>query len=262
MDRLVDDASSAYMAPEAFNGRRTVQTDLWSVGIILYQMLNGRLPFESPQLLSLMMAIATDTPPALPDDVPSSLRQAVLAAMDKDPTARFESAAGMRAALRDTFKQLETRSDVPAPLPRRGARTVAVTGSTRADPRRTAHRVRTLLILHLGDDTMWYCGTVGAVDECAVDYLSKERQRVIAVGYGAWDISDAMTTLLARHGVPFVNAQDVQIVNDRHAPNGRDLFFTTKADLVVVFWDGASAGIAELLAWLRKQGKDHVLGFV
>jgi len=37
----------AYMAPEAFDGERSVQTDLWSVGVIFYQLLAGRLPFPN-----------------------------------------------------------------------------------------------------------------------------------------------------------------------------------------------------------------------
>jgi hypothetical protein len=40
------------------------------------------------------------------------------------------------------------------------------------------------------------------------------------------------------------------------------VFFSTKADLVVLFWEGVSTGTAELLGWLRQQGKDHVVGFV
>jgi hypothetical protein len=46
------------------------------------------------------------------------------------------------------------------------------------------------------------------------------------------------------------------------APSQRDVFFATKADLVIVFWDGKSRGTAQFLEWLRQTGKDHVLGFV
>jgi hypothetical protein len=42
----------------------------------------------------------------------------------------------------------------------------------------------------------------------------------------------------------------------------RDIFFVSKADLVMVIWDGRSQGTAGLLGWLRQTGKDHILGFV
>lgn len=68
-----------------------------------------------------------------------------------------------------------------------------------ADPRRTAHRVQTLLLPYCGDQTTWYCGTLGTVDECTAGFLLGEGQRVIAVGCGADDISPTMSALLARH---------------------------------------------------------------
>jgi hypothetical protein len=252
----------AYMAPEAFDGQRSVQTDLWSAGVILYQALTGHLPFPSGDLMRLMKAIALEPPAPLPDSVPAPLHPIVRRALDKDPGARFRSAADMRAALRDTLRQLETASLPPTAASTRGVRTVAVTGSMRADPGRTAHRVQALLAPYCGDQTTWYCGTVGTVDECAAAYLLGAGQRVIAVGYGPEDISNTMLGLLEQHSAPFVDAYNEPVPAVPKAPSQRDVFFSTKADLVILFWDGRSSGTAELLAWLRQQGKDHVIGFV
>jgi len=268
--RLIDTRSTvslaagtpAYMAPEAFDGRRSVQTDLWSVGVILHQLLGGSLPFASSDLMQLMKAIATDLPAPLPDSVPSSLRHAVRSALDKDPGSRFRSAADMRAVLRDALRRLESNGPPSNFVLQRGCRSVAVTGSMRADPRRTSHRVRTLLAPYCGDQTTWYCGTSGTVDECVAGYLLAEKQRVIAVGYGAGDITDTMGTLLASHNAPFVDARNEQVPRVPNAPSQRDVFFSSKADLLVLFWDGVSPGTSELLAWLRQQGKDHIVGFV
>src|SRR5919205_2965304 len=57
----------AYMAPEAFNGKRNEQTDVWSVGIILYQMLAGRLPYDQQDIVAFVGAIIKNDPPPLPD---------------------------------------------------------------------------------------------------------------------------------------------------------------------------------------------------
>jgi serine/threonine protein kinase len=195
----------AYMAPEAFDGHRSVQTDLWSAGVVLYHLLGGSLPFPFGDLMRLMMAIATEEPAPLSESIPSALRQTVLRALDKDPRSRFRSAADMRAALRDTLRQLETRTAPAAVSLPRLVRTIAVTGSMRADPRRTARRVRTLLAPHCGEHTTWYCGTVGTVDECAADYLLTEGQRVIAVGYlaGSGTVTNgAVIAVIGRSPVP------------------------------------------------------------
>jgi hypothetical protein len=62
--------------------------------------------------------------------------------------------------------------------------------------------------------------------------------------------------------VPFVDAQSEQGPRVADAPSKRDILFSTKADLVILFWDGTSRGTAELLRLLKHQGKDHVVGLV
>jgi serine/threonine protein kinase len=89
----------AYMSPEAFDGKRTVRTDIWSMGVILYQLLSGQLPFQGGELRQLMKAIMFEEPPPLPQTVPSRLREVVSTALKKDARARYSNAADMRAAL-------------------------------------------------------------------------------------------------------------------------------------------------------------------
>jgi WD40 repeat protein len=111
----------AYMAPEAFNGKRNEQTDVWSVGIILYQMLAGRLPYDQVDIVSLVGAIVGHVPPPLPDFVPESLRRIVMRALERDPTQRYRSATEMRLDLRAVSHELwrphsvETLLDFEAP---------------------------------------------------------------------------------------------------------------------------------------------------
>lgn len=251
-----------YMAPEAFAGGRSAQTDLWAAGVMLHRLLGGGAPFPAGDLGRLMRAVASDPPAPLPESVPAALRAVVAVALRREPRDRFGSAADMRAALRDALRRAETPV-APSPAPRPPVvRTVAVTGSTRADPARLSGRARTLLAPYLGEYTTWYCGTVGAADEGAAALLLDLRQRVIAVGYSERDLAPRMAALLARHGAPFVNAQAELVPKVPGAPSRRDVFFASKADMVVLFWDGQSEGTAELLDWLRRQGKDHLVGFV
>lgn len=95
-----------YMAPEAFKTgkeNRSYQTDIWSSGVILYEMLIGQRPFQSSDLYSLIMEIANQDHPPLPSIIPDSLSEIVDTALQKDPTRRFSSASAMREALRQSL---------------------------------------------------------------------------------------------------------------------------------------------------------------
>jgi len=91
----------SYMAPEAFDGKRTIQTDIWSVGAMLYEMLNGALPFPHSNLTDLFGAIVRDEPDPFLESVPAKLRSIVLRAMAKNPADRHQTAKEMRDVLAD-----------------------------------------------------------------------------------------------------------------------------------------------------------------
>ena len=91
----------SYMSPEAFDGKRNEQTDIWSVGVIFYQLLAGHLPFQEEDITSLVGAILMRNPEPLPQEVPKSLQNVIARALAKDVNMRYKSAAEMRSALRN-----------------------------------------------------------------------------------------------------------------------------------------------------------------
>lgn len=108
----------AYMPPEAFDGKRNEQTDVWSVGVILYQMLAGHLPFAQQEIVSLVGAILSRDPQPLPDAVPETLRRVVSRALQRNPAERYQSAAEMRRDLRAVSHEIwrsQGGETVPAP---------------------------------------------------------------------------------------------------------------------------------------------------
>lgn len=112
----------AYMAPEAFDGKRTEQTDVWSVGVVFYEMLAGRLPYDQTDIPSFIGAIMRHDPPPLPDSTPEILRKIVTKALQRDPVSRYATAAGMRSDLREAEHRLwlggqQTSEDPIAPPP-------------------------------------------------------------------------------------------------------------------------------------------------
>ncbi len=109
-----------YMSPEQANDSELdARSDLYSMGIVLYQMLTGRVPFESKNLVNLLMQHLEDapTPPSkLRKGVHPALEAVCLRALQKKPDDRFASAREMRNELRAAL-QLKDVSSRPPPGP-------------------------------------------------------------------------------------------------------------------------------------------------
>jgi serine/threonine-protein kinase len=93
-----------YMAPEQVRAAHDVdrRSDLYSVGVVLYEALAGRPPFAAESLASLIVDITISTPPPLVEvrpDVGPMLSRIVARAMARDPGERFPDARAMRQAL-------------------------------------------------------------------------------------------------------------------------------------------------------------------
>jgi parallel beta-helix repeat protein len=101
-----------YMAPEAFNGDRSEQTDIWSVGVMIYELLTGRRPF--PPVINpweQIQMIHTREPDALPATLPEAIRNIVARALKRDCAQRYGSASEMRKDLQDAMWQIRITSD-------------------------------------------------------------------------------------------------------------------------------------------------------
>jgi hypothetical protein len=86
-----------YMAPEVANGRYGKEIDIYALGIILFEILTGRVPFEGESIGEVLMKHLTAEPSL--NGVPEPYRSVIARALAKDPTTRFASVSEFMAAL-------------------------------------------------------------------------------------------------------------------------------------------------------------------
>ncbi len=115
-----------YMSPEQIQVREIDQrSDLFSFGVVLYEMITGRLPFKGDTEAATMNSVLNDTPEPLSrykSSVPDELQRIVSKLLEKDPQLRYQSAAGVIA----DFKKLASTAGTGSKASRRTLSWVAV----------------------------------------------------------------------------------------------------------------------------------------
>ena len=107
--------SPAYMSPEQINEEGpSVQSDIYSLGVVMYELLTGKLPFRAENSVAMINKILNEDPvpiETLRPDLPEKLVEIVQKAMHKDPKVRYANWFLMASDLANTFPQLERFSN-------------------------------------------------------------------------------------------------------------------------------------------------------
>ncbi|WP_027660726.1 serine/threonine-protein kinase [Salinispora fenicalii] len=99
--------TASYISPEQATGAvATPASDVYALGVVAYQCLSGRRPFEGDNPLEIALRHVQDAPRALPADIPPQVRAVVERAMAKDPADRWPSAAALAGVARQLKSQL------------------------------------------------------------------------------------------------------------------------------------------------------------
>ncbi len=106
----------AYMAPEQFvTGQSSVQSDIFALGVLLYELATGRHPFhrpDAPEFQSIRAIQFADPPPLreIAPDLPVELESVILRCLEKQPSSRFSSAADVRESLKTVMRTMQIDS--------------------------------------------------------------------------------------------------------------------------------------------------------
>ncbi len=121
--------SLGYMSPEQVKGEATdVRSDLYSVGVSLYEMVTGQRPFQATSDYSIMAAHVKETPKPpveLQPGLPAALNEIILMAIAKDPAQRFQTAEAFRNAL-SNVRIAPSASQAAVPSPSEAATAVTI----------------------------------------------------------------------------------------------------------------------------------------
>jgi eukaryotic-like serine/threonine-protein kinase len=136
--------TAAYLSPEQARGEPAgPASDLYALGVVAYQLMAGRLPYDAGSLTDLARLQDSTPPPRLDElepDVPPALAAAVAVALHRDPERRYAAAADMERALRDGLRGRTPELATDATSAAAGDDTAATrvltgTGATSAMPR-------------------------------------------------------------------------------------------------------------------------------
>lgn len=182
-----------------------------------------------------------------------------------DLTALNDLGPKLIKAIQDTLTRYElkgagTSALPPASHPER--MTIAVTGTMRANEAAVARRLEVVLRPYLSKDTRWLAGSLGNVDVATIRFLTEHKQNVTAVGYHRFDCDGLLRPLIEAGKLTFLDSSIETVPRRLQGPSRREVFFCTKADLVILLWDGESTGTHEMVRFYQDQGVSTLLSFI
>jgi tetratricopeptide (TPR) repeat protein/predicted Ser/Thr protein kinase len=203
-----------YMSPEQLQGEETgPRSDIWSLGVMLYEMATGTRPFRGENLYRLCTAIIQEPMPPLPENVPAGLAAVIKRCLQKEQALRYQRASELRAAL----EALEISGSAPS-----AARPAPETVVARKPMGRIALGVAAVLLAGVGIGSLWRNRTPINPGKAGVSVPQRVQLAVLpptgATGAddGAFNdglvetLTSRLTTLTEKHPLAVIPASEVR----------------------------------------------------
>lgn len=204
-----------YMSPEQLQGEETgPRSDIWSLGVMLYEMSSGTRPFRGENLYRLCTAIIQEPMPPLPENVPGGLAAVIKRCLQKEPVRRYQRASELRAAL----EALEISGTAPAVAAQPAPEAVVA----RKPMGWIALGVVAVLLAGVGIGSLWRNRTPGSPGKVGVSVPERVQLAVLpptgATGAddGAFNdglvetLTSRLTTLTEKHPLAVIPASEVR----------------------------------------------------
>jgi serine/threonine-protein kinase len=210
--------SPLYMSPEQLRDTRSVdaRTDIWSLGVILHELVTGRFPFEASSEAALGAMVAIDAPTPLRRHFPAApeaLERLILRCLEKDPARRFPDVKAFAAALGALSGQVHTteRSDSVPMLSSTSAATVLAPADSQVRPsaRSATHNFRRQHeeLASLGAEILAMVGSAESVAENAAAVRKVVARFAGKLKMHAAMENEALYPRLLQHRDPLVRAK-------------------------------------------------------
>ncbi|MCU0701197.1 MAG: serine/threonine protein kinase, partial [Myxococcaceae bacterium] len=199
----------AYMSPEQVNGRRLdARSDVWSIGVMLFELLSGRLPYDAPSVTELLAKVQRDEPPSVSSfekAVPKPLAAVVAKALSREPADRYGDGEALAEALGQAMRARTARGfGVPVALALGVGAVLAVLLSSQRtvsslEAQRASDQVRALDAQRAKRRQL---AESAALALRADDRVEARRLAAAALADGAEPLARGVEWLLAEEGVP------------------------------------------------------------
>jgi tRNA A-37 threonylcarbamoyl transferase component Bud32 len=183
--------TAPYMSPEQIDGYvADARSDLFSLGIVMFEMATGQRPFSGATPLATLTSILRDVPPSADEvnpDVPEELARIIDRCLVKDPTRRMQSAIDLRGRLEDLARILESTAWVVQSSKGVGGRGRTLAAPTRRMKARTRIAIAiTLAVLLMLAGGLWFgfVDASGPVGDRRITRFTVDVPRGLAIGGG------------------------------------------------------------------------------